>query len=66
MKKNERELCMYCGKWYSLETMTPLFERGKTSIKYYCERCYLDVKENIRSLPWYDSYSWGEKGQRRD
>lgn len=57
-----RKMCIYCGKWYDLSTMTPMYEEGKEGYNAYCENCVDEVKSNVRSLPWYHLYYWGKKG----
>lgn len=42
--------------------MIPLYEKGQSYIRWYCERCYPEVKGNIRALPWKDLYHFGQKG----
>jgi len=51
--------------------MTPLEERGKAMILYYCDRCLPEVKENLREygsqigqvgIP--DFYRFGARGTK--
>lgn len=37
-------------------------EKGKNHVNTYCDRCLPMVKEGLRTLPWYDVYSFGVKG----
>lgn len=55
-------MCTYCAKWFESKTMTPLYEKGKDFICFYCERCTPEVKDNIYKLPFYKLFTWGEKG----
>ncbi|MCK2006150.1 hypothetical protein MZM54_33100 [[Brevibacterium] frigoritolerans] len=63
----DRKLCVYCGKWYSLELMTALHELDKDGelrhVDWYCESCRPAVKSNLAKLPYSDLFKWGEKGQ---
>lgn len=54
---------MYCAKWQPAEEMTPLTEKGKNYVEWYCEKCTPEVKSNLRSLPWSEQYRWGKKGE---
>lgn len=66
-KHNDKKVfCTYCGKWFPASTMTPMTEKRKKYVHYYCERCLPDVRGNIRSLPWADLFVIGEKGQILD
>lgn len=56
-------MCLYCGKWFKSETMTPLYEKNKEWVKHYCKRCKPEVDSNLRSLHWYKNYRWGWEGQ---
>ncbi|CAH0261427.1 hypothetical protein SRABI84_03374 [Peribacillus simplex] len=58
----EREMCTYCGKWFDMVTMTPLYEQHKTHVNYYCERCMPDVRDNLFKLPYRSLFTWGKKG----
>lgn len=58
----ERKMCVYCGRWYDMKTMTPLFEQGKDHIDWYCERCQPAVQGNLSKLPYSHLLKWGEKG----
>jgi hypothetical protein len=60
---SEHKMCTYCAKWHDMETMTPLYEQGKTYIAWYCERCLPAVKINVAKLPYSRLFTWGEKGQ---
>lgn len=64
-------MCTYCGKRFPKDELTPLYERGKDFINYYCPRCLPDVKSNLRGygkklgqrgIP--DFYRFGEKGEK--
>lgn len=60
-----RVMCMYCAKWINKEDATPMSEKGKVRIEYYCDRCLPEVKSNLRKLPWFtpDFYIFGKKEQ---
>lgn len=60
-----RQMCLYCAKWMEQEEMTPMTEKGKSKVEYYCPKCTPEVKSNLRKLPWSDLYIWGEKGQEK-
>ena len=62
----KRKMCIYCGKWYDMETMTPLFEQGTDYIAYYCEGCFPAVKSNIAKLHYSHLFKWGEKGSHNE
>lgn len=66
-------MCTYCGKYFDNNEMTPLYEKDKNHIKYYCSRCIGDVKGNLYSygktigyigIP--DFYKFGKKGETPD
>ncbi|MFB6803438.1 hypothetical protein ACFCVU_20060 [Peribacillus butanolivorans] len=61
----EQKMCMYCAKWDDITRLTPLFEKGKTHVEYYCDGCYPSVKDNLLNLPYSSVYTWGTKGQGR-
>jgi hypothetical protein len=48
----DHKLCLFCGRWYDRETMTPLFEKGTDYIAWYCEECLPTVRENVANLPY--------------
>jgi hypothetical protein len=56
----ERKMCTYCGRWYDRDTMTPLYEQGKTYVSWYCEGCYPAVKSNVAKLSYSHLFTWGE------
>lgn len=60
----EREMCTYCGKWFDMVPITPLYEQHKTHVKYYCEGCLPTVDSNLFNLSFRSLFTWGKKGQR--
>jgi hypothetical protein len=58
MKNEQREMCIYCNKWFPVKNMVELHEKGKTIIMYYCMDCYPEVKSNLNSLPWKDNFTF--------
>lgn len=58
MEKEQRELCIYCGKWFPVKEMVELHEKGKKQVLYYCMACYPEVRSNLNSLPWKDNYAF--------
>lgn len=60
---SEPKLCLFCGRWYDMKTMTPMYEQGKTYIDWYCERCLPAVKSNVAKLPYSHLFTWGTMGQ---
>ena len=42
----DKEMCLYCAKYYPIEVMENLMGR------WYCAKCYPAVYENVRKLPW--------------
>lgn len=62
---SEQKMCLYCAKWDDVTRLTPLFEKGKTNIDYFCDRCLPAVKNNLRKLPYSSLFTWGTKGQDR-
>lgn len=58
MEKDQRTMCIYCGKWFPAKDMVFMREKGKTRILYYCMPCYPEVKSNINTLPWKENYTF--------
>jgi hypothetical protein len=61
-----RKMCAFCGGWYDMETMTPLYEDGKTFVLFYCEGCFPAVKSNIAKLHYSRLFTWGTKGNHNE
>ncbi|MFJ7855320.1 hypothetical protein ACIQX3_21515 [Peribacillus frigoritolerans] len=59
----EKKMCMYCAKWEEVSNLTPLYEKGKDYVNYYCNRCMPAVKANLRKFPYHSLFTWGTKGQ---
>lgn len=55
-------MCMYCAKWDDMSNMTPLYEKGKDHVEYYCDGCVNSVKNNLYKLPYHHLFTWGTKG----
>lgn len=58
----ERKMCEFCAGWDDLSNLTPLFEKDKTNVSYYCDRCFPNVKSNLLKLPYSSLFTWGKKG----
>lgn len=63
MNDQEKVMCTYCAAWHAHKDMTPLYEKGKSEVCYYCPRCVSSVKKNIVHLPFKHLFKFGEKGE---
>lgn len=43
---SDRKMCLYCAKWFPEEEMREIKKNP------YCNRCYPEVYENVKNLPW--------------
>lgn len=46
----QKETCIYCGKWFPKNIMQQLPK--KEYCNYYCPKCYPEVIEEYWKLPW--------------
>jgi hypothetical protein len=58
MQQDQRQMCAYCSKWFYINDMVELREKGKSVILHYCMACYPEVKANLNSLPWKDDFTF--------
>lgn len=58
MRKNRS----YCGRWFDLEDVTPMYEKNKPHVVYYCDLCLPDVKSGVRGIAHYHLFKFGQKG----
>lgn len=61
-----KELCSYCGSVFDKDTMTPITEKGKPYVAWYCEEHFPQVKAEILKFPWYKRYTFGTRGKDPD
>lgn len=47
--------CDYCGKRFK-EAYEVRWGKNKM-VNTYCEKCFPEVHDNCRKLPWYDGYT---------
>lgn len=58
----DRKMCAYCGLWFDIKKMTPLYEKGISHTLWYCEEHYPLVRNEINSFSWRNKLSFGQKG----
>lgn len=55
-------MCTYCAKWYPTKVMTPMYERNREYVYYYCEKFVPVVKADTQHMTWV---TWGKKGETK-
>ena len=60
---NSNVMCDYCGKWFEKSEMTPLYEKNKPHVNYYCTTCIDTVRRNVNALPFRQLFTFGKKGE---
>lgn len=59
-----RKMCTYCGKWFDLIDLTPLYEKNKSFVLCYCDTCLPEVRFNMGKMPCGDRSNARKKQKR--
>lgn len=44
--KESKKMCLYCAKWHPEKELWVLLG------EHYCSKCYPEVYDNVKNLPW--------------